>query len=315
MRYINELREGENVVEHYLCKSRQSMKGRTGKSYLSLKLQDKTGTIDAKVWDLNRDIQNFSENMFIKVDAVVTSFNNELQLNVKRIRRSMEGEYDPADFVPCTEKNIDEMYQQLLHFSGTIQNPYLKKLLEKIFYEHPRISKEFKYHSAAKAMHHGFRGGLVEHTLSVTQTCDFLAPRYKYANRDLLIAAAMLHDAGKVMELSDFPVNDYTDEGQLLGHIYIGAQLVSETAAQIDGFPEELKYLLQHCILSHHGEYEFGSPKLPSILEAFLLHEADNMDAKAQMIIEMLDADSTQGSWVGYNRMLQRNIRKSDFEK
>ena len=142
MKYIKELREGENVIEHYLCKSRASMKSRNGKTYLSLKLQDKTGIVDAKVWDMNKDIQSFQENDFIKVDAFVTTFNNELQLNVKRIRRSREGEYDPADFIPSTDKNIDEMYTQLLAYIKTIQSPYIKKLLEEIFLRHPVISKD-----------------------------------------------------------------------------------------------------------------------------------------------------------------------------
>lgn len=314
MKYINELHEGENIIEHYLCKSRQTMKSRNGKNYLSLKLQDKTGMVDAKVWDLNNDIQSFQENDFIKVDAFVTTFNNELQLNVKRIRRSREGEYDPADFVPSTDKNIDEMYDQLMGYIKTMKNPYLKKLLEEIFLRHPVISKEFKYHSAAKAMHHSFRGGLVEHTLSVTQLCDFLAPRYNYVNRDILVASAMLHDVGKVLELSDFPTNDYTDDGQLLGHLILGSELIRDAAAKIDGFPKRLESLMKHCMLSHHGEYEYGSPKLPSTLEAFLLHCADNLDAKTKMIEEALAADSTQGHWAGYNRMLQRNLSRSDFE-
>ena len=314
MKYINELREGENIIEHYLCKSRQTMKSRNGKNYLSLKLQDKTGMVDAKVWDLNNDIQSFQENDFIKVDAFVTTFNNELQLNVKRIRRSREGEYDPADFVPSTDKNIDEMYDQLMGYIKTMKNPYLKKLLEEIFLRHPVISKEFKYHSAAKAMHHSFRGGLVEHTLSVTQLCDFLAPRYNYVNRDILVASAMLHDVGKVLELSDFPTNDYTDDGQLLGHLILGSELIRDAAAKIDGFPRRLESLMKHCMLSHHGEYEYGSPKLPSTPEAFLLHCADNLDAKTKMIEEALAADSTQGHWAGYNRMLQRNLSRSDFE-
>lgn len=314
MKYINELHEGENIIEHYLCKSRQTMKSRNGKNYLSLKLQDKTGMVDAKVWDLNNDIQSFQENDFIKVDAFVTTFNNELQLNVKRIRRSREGEYDPADFVPSTDKNIDEMYDQLMGYIKTMKNPYLKKLLEEIFLRHPVISTEFKYHSAAKAMHHSFRGGLVEHTLSVTQLCDFLAPRYNYVNRDILVASAMLHDVGKVLELSDFPTNDYTDDGQLLGHLILGSELIRDAAAKIDGFPKRLESLMKHCMLSHHGEYEYGSPKLPSTPEAFLLHCADNLDAKTKMIEEALAADSTQGHWAGYNRMLQRNLSRSDFE-
>ena len=315
MKYINELHEGENIVEHYLCKSRQSLKSRNGKTYLSLKLQDKTGMVDAKVWDMNKEIQSFSENDFIKIEAFVTTFNNEIQLNVKRIRRSQEGEYDPADFIPSTDKDIDKLFDMLMDYIKTIENVHIKKLLEKIFFEHPVVSKEFKYHSAAKNMHHSFRGGLVEHTLSVTQICDFMAPRYAFVKRDILVCCAMLHDVGKMMELSDFPENDYTDEGQLLGHIFIGTELIKDTAAQIPGFPRELELLLMHCILSHHGELEYGSPKVPETIEAFILHCADNMDAKVKMIEEMLSADSTPGRWVGYNRMLQRNIRRSEFEK
>ena len=207
MKYIKELREGENVIEHYLCKSRASMKSRNGKTYLSLKLQDKTGIVDAKVWDMNKDIQSFQENDFIKVDAFVTTFNNELQLNVKRIRRSREGEYDPADFIPSTDKNIDEMYTQLLAYIKTIQSPYIKKLLEEIFLRHPVISKDFKYHSAAKTMHHSFRGGLVEHTLSVTQICDFMAPRYEFVDRDILVACACCMMSGR---LWSFPISPKT---------------------------------------------------------------------------------------------------------
>ena len=313
MRYIKELREGENVVEHYLCKSKQSLKSRAGKTYLSLKLQDKTGTVDAKVWDMTNDIKAFEENEFIKIDATVVTYQNDIQLNVKRIRRSLEGEYDPADYIPCTEKNMEQMYRKLMGYIKTIESPYIKKLLEEIFYHHPIISKCFKTHSAAKSVHHSYMGGLLEHTLSVTEICDFAAPRYKFVDRDILIASAMLHDVGKVMELSQFPDNDYTDEGQLLGHLIIGSELIGQTAAKIEGFPKPLENLLKHCMLSHHGEYEYGSPKLPKTIEAFILHSADNLDAKTKVIEEMIENSSNQGSWAGYQKMLQRNIRKSDY--
>ncbi|OUQ58714.1 hydrolase [Tyzzerella sp. An114] len=313
MRYINEIREGENVVEHFLCKSKQTLKSRAGKSYLSLKLQDKTGTVDAKVWELNNDIKAFEENEFIKIDGTAIVYQNEIQLNVKKIRRSLEGEYDPMDYIPSTEKNIDDMTKELIGYINTIKNTFIKKLLEDIFINNTTISKKIKYHSAAKNIHHGYMGGLVEHTLSVTQICDFMAPRYKYVDRDILIAAAMLHDIGKIYELSDFPENDYTDDGQLLGHIIIGTELITETARNINGFPKKLESILKHCILSHHGEYEYGSPQLPKTIEAFILHCADNMDAKVKVIEEMIDTDSTAGSWVGYQKMLQRNIRKSDY--
>ena len=313
MRYINEIREGENVIEHFLCKSKQTLKSRAGKSYLSLKLQDKTGTVDAKVWELNNDIKAFEENDFIKIDGTAIVYQNDIQLNVKRIRRSLEGEYDTMDYIPSTEKNIDSMTEELLGYINTIKNPYLKKFLEEIFIKDSVISKKIKYHSAAKSVHHGYMGGLVEHTLSVTQIYNFLAPRYKYVDRDILIASAMLHDIGKIYELSDFPENDYTDDGQLLGHIVIGIDIISEAVKKVEGFPKKLESLLKHCLISHHGELEYGSPQLPKTIEAFILHCADNMDAKVKVIEELIDSDSTSGSWVGYQKMLQRNIRKSDY--
>ena len=304
-----------HMIGRNLCKSKQSLKSRAGKTYLSLKLQDKTGMVDAKVWDMTNDIKAFDENDFIKIDAAVVTYQNDIQLNVKRIRRSMEGEYEPSDYIPCTEKNIEEMYQKLMSYIKTIESPYVKKLLEIIFYKHPIVSKNFKTHSAAKSVHHSYMGGLLEHTLSVTEICNFAAPRYKYVNRDILIASAMLHDVGKLMELSEFPENNYTDDGELLGHLIIGSEMITEAAAKIDGFPKELESLLKHCMISHHGEYEYGSPKLPKTIEAYILHCADNLDAKSKVFEEMIDNNSNQGNWAGYHKMLQRNIRKSDYKE
>ena len=313
MRYINELREGENLVEHYLCKSKQTLKSRAGKSYYSLKLQDKTGTIDAKVWDLNNDIKSFDENDFIKIDGTVLIYNNEPHLNIRRIRKSDEGEYNPMDYIPSTEKNIDEMLKELYGYIDSINDKYIKKLLQEIFINDEYVSKCFKTHSAARTMHHSYLGGLVEHTLSVTQICDFMAGRYKNVNRDLLVATAMLHDVAKVKELSQFPMNEYTDDGQLLGHIVMGSEMVHEAASKIEDFPKTLESLIKHSILAHHGEYEFGSPELPKTIEAFILHCADNMDAKTKAIEEAIEGNSTQGNWVGYQRIMQRNIRNSEY--
>ena len=313
MRFINELREGETIVEHYLCKTKQTLKSRAGKSYYSLKLQDKTGTVDAKVWDLNNDIKSFDENDFIKIEGTVLIYNNDSQLNIRKIRKSQDGEYDPMDYIPSSEKNVDTMLQELLGYINTISDKYIKMLLEEIFLKDETVKKCFKTHSAARTMHHSYLGGLVEHTLSVTQICDFMSGRYKNVNRDLLVATAMLHDVAKVKELSQFPLNDYTDDGQLLGHIIMGAEMIRDAAAKIEGFPKTLESLLKHSILAHHGEYEYGSPELPKTIEAFILHCADNMDAKTKAIEEAIDSDTTQGSWVGYQRIMQRNIRKSDF--
>lgn len=314
MRFIEELREGENLMEHYLCKSKQTFKSKNGKSYLSLKLQDKTGIIDAKVWELNNSINSFNEGDFIKIDGIVTIYNNNKQLNVKRIRKSEEGEYFPEDYIPSTSRNIEEMHKDLIAFIYTIENVHIKKLLEKIYIDHEEISKKIKTHSAAKTMHHNYLGGLLEHTLSITQLCDFLAKQYPFANRDILICTAMLHDIAKIMELSDFPSNEYTDAGQLLGHIFMGAELIGKVASTIDGFPVQLENLLKHSILAHHGEMIYGSPKIPETVEAHLLHCADNLDAKVKMYEDMINgAENTQSNWVGYNRMLERNIRNSKF--
>ncbi len=313
MRYLEDIREGEALVGHYLCKQKQMLKSRAGKNYLSLTLQDKTGNINGKVWDLNHQIQNFDEGDFIKIDSVVLMYQNEMQLNIKRIRKSLEGEYNPQDYIPCTEKDISSLYEQFTGYIQGISNVFIKALLENIFIKNNEISERFKQHSAARAMHHNYMGGLLEHSLSVTQICDFMAPRYKFVNRDILIAAAMLHDIGKLWELSSFPENEYTDNGQLLGHIVIGTELISEQTAKIPDFPPALAMLLKHCIVGHHGEYEFGSPQLPKTIEAFILHCADNTDAKIKMFEDAIQKNNNQGHWAGYQKSLLRNIRDSEF--
>lgn len=314
MRYINELTDGERIVDFYFCKQRQSMKSqKTGKNYLSLVLSDKTGTISGKVWDISRDIQSFNEGDYIKIDANVQTFNNDLQLNIKKIRKAQEGEYDEADYIPTTDKNVNDLYTKLNDYISSIEDQYIKKLLTNIFIENNTIAENFKKHTAAKAMHHNYMGGLIEHTISVTAICDFFASHYDDVNRDVLIASALLHDIGKIKELSDFPNIDYTDDGELLGHIVMGSEFIGTEADKIDGFPHQLRSLIQHNILAHHGEYEYGSPKLPRTIEAFILHCADDTDAKVKMF-ETAIADSPSNSvWAGYNRILARNIRKTEY--
>jgi len=313
MRYLEDIRDGEALVGHYLCKQKQTLKSRSGKNYLSLKLQDKTAIIDAKVWELNHQIQNFEEGDFIKIDALVLTYQNELQLNVRKIRKSQEGEYNPMDYIPCTDKDISMLYEQFVGFIKTVSNSYIKTLLDNIFVKNQKLAENFRFHSAAKVMHHSYMGGLLEHSLSVTQICDFMAPRYKFVNRDVLIAGAMLHDIGKLWEISDFPENDYTDYGQLIGHIVIGVEFVESQASLIDNFPKEIKLLLKHCIIGHHGEFEYGSPSLPKTIEAFILHCADNADAKIKMFEEAIQKNNTQGHWAGYQKSLARNVRDSEF--
>ena len=309
MRYINELREGMNVSEIYLCKVKNISRTKAGKTYYSLVLQDKTGMIDTKIWELNNGIEHFEQLDYVKVDGNITSFQGSLQLNVRRLRVAREGEYLPEDYIPSTDKDIKTMYRELSDYVNHIQNPYLRQLLV-AFFGDQTFAKVFRTHSAAKRVHHGFMGGLLEHTLSVTKICDFFSTHYPILNRDLLISAALLHDIGKVDELSDFPENDYTDQGQLLGHIVMGTMMIDEKIKQISGFPEKLATELKHCILAHHGELEFGSPKKPALIEALALNFADNADAKMETFIEALAEENRNDSeWRGYNRLLESNIR------
>ena len=204
------------------------------------------------------------------------------------------------------------MYAELMALKNKVANPYLGRLLNSFFVDDAELIKAFKFHSAAKSVHHGFVGGLLEHTLGVTTLCDCFADRYPMLNRDLLLTGAMLHDIGKLRELSDFPTNDYTDDGQLLGHIIIGVEMIGERARAIEGFPAKLEAEVKHLIVSHHGEFEYGSPKKPAIMEAFALNFADNMDAKMETLKELLSTPQAQsGEWLGFQKMLDTNVRKT----
>ena len=309
MKYIRDYKEGDRMFDIYLCKHKQSAVTKNGKPYETVILQDKTGTIDAKVWDPNNaGISEFDTLDYIEVYGDVNSFQGALQVNVKRIRVCHEGEYDPADYLPVSKKNIDEMYKELLGLIGRTENEYLKKLLESFFVEDEAFIRAFLTSSAAKTVHHGFVGGLLEHTLSVAKLCEYFCKTYPILKRDLLITAALCHDIGKTKELSLFPENDYTDDGQLLGHIVMGAEMVGEKARQISGFPPVLEAELKHCILAHHGEYEYGSPKKPALIEAAALNLADNADAKLETFSEALQGATGYG-WLGYNRLFESNIR------
>ena len=315
MHYIETLREGERVNEIYLCKNKQSALTKAGKPYEALILQDKTGTLDAKIWEPGSvGIDDFDRFDYINVVGDITSFQGALQLNVKRVRKATEGEYEPKEYLPVSEYNVDEMYEQLLGYIKQMENPYLKKLAGSFFIEDADFAKRFKFHSASKSVHHGFVGGLLEHTLSVTKLSAYFADNYKILNKDLLVCAAMFHDIGKLEELSTFPENDYTDEGQLLGHIMIGAMEIAERIKTIDGFPVKLAHEMEHCILAHHGELEYGSPKKPALPEAVALSYADNIDAKMETMRELL-ANVPEGDtqWQGFNRLFESNIRRSSI--
>lgn len=314
MRYIETLREGERIQEIYLCRQRTTAMTKTGKEYENVVLQDKTGSLDAKIWDPHSmGIDEFDALDYVEVNGDVTVFNGQTQLSIKRARKISETDVDPTNYLPCTNKNIDEMMMELTKFIAGVNNPYYKQVLTKLFIDNTEFAEAFKKHSAAKSVHHGFIGGLLEHTLSVAKMCDFFAKQYPILNRDLLMTSAICHDIGKVYELSDFPMNDYTDAGQLLGHIVMGSEMLGKIMDSIPDFPTKLKNELKHCILAHHGELEYGSPKKPALIEAMALNLADNADAKIETMTELLNSNSSASSdqWLGYNRLLETNVRKT----
>ena len=269
MKYIETLHEGERLSGIYLCKYRQSAMTKNGKSYVNVILQDKTGVIDAKIWDPNsQGIEDFDMLAYIDVVGDVTSFQGALQVSIKRVLFRSENE---------------------------------------------AFIKAFKGHSAAKSVHHGFVGGLLEHTLNVTKLCYYYVKQYPFLNKDLLLCAALFHDVGKMKEISRFPENDYTDDGQLLGHIVMGVELVGASIRRIPDFPKKLASELKHCILAHHGELEYGSPKKPALAEALALNFADNTDAKLETFKEALKSNNDNNDWLGYNRLFESNIRKTSI--
>lgn len=316
MKYINTLNEGEKVKGVYFCKQKNMAVTKNGKEYYNIILQDKTGNLDAKIWyPSSPGIRDDFDSMdYIELTGDVTVFNGSLQLNIGEARMAEPGSYNEGDYLPVSEKDIPEMYEELLGYIAKIQNPHLSKLVARFYVEDVTFITEFKRHSAAKRVHHGFVGGLLEHTLGVVKVCDMIANNYPFVNRDLLFSAALFHDIGKLYEISAFPENDYTDDGQLLGHIVMGCEIISNAAKEIPGFPPVLIRELKHCILAHHGEYEYGSPKKPAIVEALALHFADDMDAKLQTFKEALATPLGQsGEWTGFNRMFDSNIRKTSI--
>jgi len=313
MLFIQEWHEGMRVAGIWMCKSKTAAVTKNGKAYENLTLMDKTGTVDAKIWEPDSAaIEDFEALDFIDIVGDITKYNGALQISLKRVRKAREGEYDPSDYLPTTDKDIGQMYKALQEYIGKVENPHLSALLRH-FFDDEEFAARFRSASAAKTIHHAFVGGLLQHTLYVTTICYFLCRYYPVLNRDLLVTAAICHDIGKTVEISPFPKNDYTDDGQLLGHIMIGAEMIHDAAKEIPGFPEKLESDLKHCILAHHGEFEYGSPKKPALAEALALNLADNMDSRLQILTELFKANAQKPAdeWLGFNRFLDSNIRKT----
>lgn len=311
MKYIQEMHEGDRIIGHYLCKDKQKMTSKAGKNYFNVTLQDKTGILNGKIWDLNSQIDDFNKNQVIKIDAQITSFQGDLQANISRLRVSQDGEYQISDYMKQTQKDVDQLYQRILAMIDVISNEHLSVLLKSFFVDDPVFKRRFMEHPAAKNVHHNYMGGLIEHVSSVTEIAAFLAGQYEGVDLDLVIAGALLHDIGKMEELQSMPSAEYTDAGQLLGHIMIGYATVRERIHLIDGFPKLLEEKLLHIIISHHGELEYGSPKVPVTREAMIVHYADNIDAKMKLFEAAIEEDRTEGHWTAFNRLLNRTLYKN----
>jgi 3'-5' exoribonuclease len=310
--FVSSLQDGQSITTHFLVCVKEIRSTREGKTYLRLELGDSTGRVEARMWTgFDAMAATFERDDFVKVQARVENYRNKLQLAIDKIRRAEENEVDPADFFPHTRENVEEMYAKLLEIVASVGNPWLRQLLDSVVQD-PEIVPRLKRAPAAKVMHHAFYGGLLEHVLSLCNLCRVVLGHYPEANADLLLSGAVLHDIGKLKELSYDRSIGYTDEGQLLGHILIEYEQLTKKIDAIEGFPPELKTLVLHMLISHHGQYEFGSPKLPMFREALLLHYLDDLDSKMAAIRSALDSDEGEGNWTGFNGALARRILRTD---
>ncbi len=310
--YIKDIDVANRINDLFLVTDKTLAVSQKGSPYLSVRLRDKTGNIEARVWENAEELNKlFQTGDVIEVRARAVSFRNTIQLAITHIRKIDDREIEPADYSPATVYDIDDMFRIILEFVEKIASPHLRTLLQAIFND-DEIVYAFKRAPAAKGMHHSYIGGLLEHTLSVTRLLDAAADHYANINRDLLLTGGILHDIGKIYELSFQKIIDYTDQGRLVGHIVLGVELVNKKIAGIEGFPEQLALELRHILLSHHGVLEYGSPKRPKTLEALLVNTIDDMDAKVNAFQGFIDSSNDdESSWTPYHRLFERFIYKS----
>ena len=310
--YVSDLTSEQNVTTFFLVHEKEVRNTREGKQYLRLELGDRSGTIEARMWDqFELAAKDVSRDDFVKVQARVEIYKNRPQLSLLQLRIAKPDEIDLADFLPNTKEDVAKMYAQLKEFAASISNPWLNKLAAAIISD-PAIEARYKRAPAAKVMHHAYLGGLLEHVISLCGLAKKVAAHYPELNLDLLLTAAILHDVGKLEELCYERSIGYTTEGLLLGHIVMELETVTNAIAKIEGFPEPLKIVLQHLLISHHGQYEFGSPKLPMIREALIFHYLDDLDSKLAAVRSALALDSGEPEWSAYSGALGRRFLRLD---
>ncbi|WP_224958349.1 3'-5' exoribonuclease YhaM family protein [Geomonas subterranea] len=308
---VAEIKDRDIVEAVFLVKEKIVAMAKNGKPYLTLKLMDKTGEVDAKIWDNADQVGSlFDRNDFLAVKGKASVYLGKMQLIVSELKRVPEESVQLADFLPETASDIEAMVAQLHALVASLTDPDLARLLRS-FFEDPELLAQYRTAPAAKGMHHVYLGGLLEHSLAVAKLVDAMVPLYQGLNRDLLVAGALLHDIGKVREMTYLRCFDYSDEGKLIGHITIGVEMLQERIARLPGFPVELAMLLKHMILSHHGQYEYGSPKRPKTLEATILNYLDDLDSKINGIRTHIRKEPDNPSrWTSYHRLYDRYFFK-----
>jgi 3'-5' exoribonuclease len=311
--YVSGLEPNEVVTTSFLVVQKEIRQKKTGESYLSLILADRTGEVEAKMWDNVTEVMDtFEKDDFIKVKGVAQLYQNRSQFTIHKLRRLDESEADSSDFFPCSARDPEDMFTELRATIAGIGNVHLRALLEAIFAD-PSIAEPYKLAPAAKAIHHAWRSGLIEHVLSLCALCRVTAEHYGNVDIDLLLTGAILHDIGKIEELTFDRSFGYSPSGQLLGHIVLGLRIVDEKLRQVPGFPPKLRLLVEHMLISHHGELEFGSPKVPVFLEALLLHHLDNLDSKMEAMRAAAQRDRmTEGDFTPWVHALERVVLKKE---
>lgn len=309
--YIRDAATQENkpIVSSFLVSSKQVKSKKSGEPYLDLMLADRTGHIGAKMWDNVAEVEGtFAQDAILKIKGVVNKYNGRWQLTIHKLRKMEDSEIDFSDFLPKTDKDVDQLWKTLGEFVASIQDIHLRRLLE-AFMADPKIEAGYKNAPAAKTLHHAFIGGLLDHVVSLFRSCDLVLRNYPIVNRDLVLTGAFLHDIGKIHELSYSRSFGYTTDGQLLGHMIIELEMLHEKIKLVPGFPVEMKTLIEHLIISHHGQYEFGSPKLPMFPEALLLHYMDDLDSKMEAMRATFEKEAeTESAWTGYSPSLGRPL-------
>jgi 3'-5' exoribonuclease len=309
--YIKDIRPGEKISESFLVAEKNLAFSQKGAPYLNLRLKDRTGEVEGKIWENADELsKRFKRGDIVRVQSRAVSYKNALQLSILDIEQLSESDVNPVDYFPAVQKNIDEMFMEMMSHIDKVETPCLKSLLES-FFKDDTIAVLFKKAPAAKTLHHVYIGGLLEHTLSVVRLLAIAGDHYQGINKDMLITGGLLHDIGKIYEFSYDRVVDYSDPGRLIGHIVIGLEMLDKKIAAIEDFPDSLAMELRHLLLSHHGAQEFGSPKRPKTLEALIVHHIDDLDAKVNAFQSYIEESRDEESkWTPFHRLLERFIYK-----